>query len=118
MKDVGFKAIAKRLCVGHAHSWPVRWGCEVTVFGRTVKPGQLVHADKHGFLVVPAGDEHGLLDAAIFMDNNELATVIPATRGAVGMSTDQVIQRLDDAGAQFSENVKAKFHSNKSGEHN
>jgi 4-hydroxy-4-methyl-2-oxoglutarate aldolase len=117
MKDVGFKALARRLCVGHAHSWPVKWGCAVEVFGRSVNPGQLIHADKHGFLVVPEGDEHGLLDAALFMDNNELSTVIPATRGAVGMTPDQVIERLDAAGEQFSANVKAKFQSDKTGEY-
>src|SRR5438046_136685 len=35
MNNAGFKAIARRLCVGHAHSAPVRWNCEVEVFGRT-----------------------------------------------------------------------------------
>ena len=111
MNDVGFKALARRLCVGHAHSWPVRWNTEVTVFGRTVRPGQLIHADKHGFLAIPEGEEHGLLDAAIFMDNNELATVIPATRNAVGLSTDEIIARLDAASAQFGANVKEKFQN-------
>ena len=24
MTDVGFKAVARQLCVGHAHSWPIR----------------------------------------------------------------------------------------------
>ena len=38
-------------------------------FGRKVQPGQLIHADKHGFLVVPAEDEARLLEAAMFMDN-------------------------------------------------
>ena len=55
----GFKAIARRLCVSHANVVPVRWGVPVTVFGREVRPGQLVHADKHGFLVIPAEDEAG-----------------------------------------------------------
>ena len=32
MTNAGFKAIARRLCVGHAHVTPVRWGCEVEVF--------------------------------------------------------------------------------------
>lgn len=53
MTGVGFKAIARCLCVGHAHSYPVCWNCEVEVFGRRVAPGQLIHADKHGFLVIP-----------------------------------------------------------------
>mgnify|MGYP003339127800 CR=1 FL=1 len=57
MTNAGFKAIARRLCVGHAFSCPVRWNCEVEVFGRKVQPCQLIHADKHGFLVIPQEDE-------------------------------------------------------------
>src|SRR5436190_14789560 len=34
MNNVGFKAVARRLCVGHAFSHPVRWNCEIEVFGR------------------------------------------------------------------------------------
>ncbi|MFM8579474.1 MAG: RraA family protein, partial [Planctomycetaceae bacterium] len=67
MTNAGFKALARRLCVGHAHVTPVRWGEPVSVFGRTILPGQLVHADKHGFLVIPPEDEEQLLDAAGFM---------------------------------------------------
>src|SRR5438093_747465 len=61
MNNAGFKALARRLCVGHAHAHPVRWNCPVEVFGRAVQPGQLIHADKHGFLVVPPEDERELL---------------------------------------------------------
>ena len=45
-------------------------------------------------------DEVGLLEASVFMDSNECATIIPASRGATGCSTDEVIRRLADAGAQ------------------
>ncbi|HKN53326.1 MAG TPA: RraA family protein, partial [Amycolatopsis sp.] len=71
MTNAGFKAIARRMCVGHAFSTPVRWGESVEVFGRRIDPGQLIHADKHGFLAIPKEDEAHLLDAARFMDNNE-----------------------------------------------
>lgn len=109
MRDVGFKALARRLCVGHAHSWPVRWGCPVKVFGREVQSGQLIHADKHGFIAIPKGEEVGLLDASTFMDTNECETVIPACREAVGLPADELLRRLDVAGTQFGANVKAKF---------
>ena len=33
MRRIGFKALARRPCVGHAHVWPVRFDCEVEVFG-------------------------------------------------------------------------------------
>jgi regulator of RNase E activity RraA len=109
MNYAGFKALARRLCVGHAHSCPVRWGCEVEVFGRQVHPGQLIHADKHGFLVVPAEDEARLLDAARFMDSNECQTVIPAARESAGLSGEELVAQLDRAGAQFRANVLQQF---------
>ena len=115
MTDVGFKALARRLCVGHAHSWPVRWGCPVTVFGRGVRPGQLIHADKHGFIAIPEGEEGGLLDASVYMDWNECETVIPAARGAVGMNSETVLARLNQAAEKFSQNVHDKF--DRDGEH-
>ncbi len=61
MTNAGFKALARRLCVGHAHVCPVRWNCEVEVFGRKVQPGQLIHADKHGFMAIPQEDESNCL---------------------------------------------------------
>lgn len=109
MNNAGFKALARRLCVGHAHSYPVRWGCEVEVFGRTVQPGQLIHADKHGFLAIPFEDEARLLDAAVFMDQNECNTVIPASRGSEGLSDEVIIERLRQAGEDFGKAAKAKF---------
>jgi len=109
MTNAGFKALARRLCVGHAHVVPVRWGEPVTVFGREVRPGQLVHADKHGFLAVPEEDEARLLEAAAFMDANECRTVIAAARGAAGLAADEVLARMDDAGRRFAEEAKREF---------
>lgn len=109
MTNAGFKALARRLCVGHAHVHPVRWGCEVEVFGRKIQPGQLIHADKHGFMALPFGDEDRLLEASRFMDANECETVIPAARGSVGLPLEQVIENLNAAGKQFGENVRRQF---------
>jgi regulator of RNase E activity RraA len=109
MTNAGFKALARRLCVGHAHVVPVRFGVDVTVFGREILPGQLVHADKHGFLAVPAEDEARLLEAASFMDANECQTVIAAARGAAGLPADEVLARMDEAGRRFGENARHEF---------
>jgi regulator of RNase E activity RraA len=109
MNNAGFKALARRLCVGHAHSTPVRWNLEVEVFGRKIQPGQLIHADKHGFLAVPFGEEHGLLDAARFMDSNECETLIPAARSGTGCTLEETIEKIAKAGAEFSAKAKAKF---------
>ena len=109
MTNAGFKAIARRLCVGHAHVVPVRFGVDVTVFGREILPGQLIHADKHGFLAVPAEDEAKLLEAASFMDANECQTVIAAARGAAGLPAEEVLARMDEAGRRFGENTRHEF---------
>ncbi|MEZ6136754.1 MAG: RraA family protein [Pirellulaceae bacterium] len=115
MTNAGFKALARRLCVGHAHSTPVRWGCDVEVFGTRIQPGQLVHADKHGFIAIPAGDELRLLEAAIAMDRHECETVIAAARAAQGSSLDAVVASIDAAAAEFSSRVVSQF--GKRGEH-
>ena len=109
MCNAGFKALARRLSVGHAYSTPVKWNCEVEVFGRKIKPGQLIHADKHGFLVIPDEDIDRLLDAAIFMDSNECNTVIAAARSAAGKPTRQILDELNEASAQFGKAAKSKF---------
>ncbi|HIL68343.1 MAG TPA: RraA family protein [Verrucomicrobia bacterium] len=109
MNHAGFKALAKRLCVGHANAWPIQWGCEVTVFGRTVQPGQLIHADKHGFIAVPHEDQSGLLEAARFMDANECKTVIAAARDVEGKTSEEILQALEQAGQDFGNAAKAEF---------
>jgi len=111
MTNAGFKALARRMCVGHAHSTPIRWGCEVEVFGRKVQPGQLIHADKHGFLAIPFGEEKDLLDASTFMDSNECKSVIMTGRDTAGKTMEEILEGFDRAGELFARNVKEKFGS-------
>lgn len=111
MNNAGFKALARRLCVGHAHVIPVRWNCEVEVFGCRVTPGQLIHADKHGFLAVPEEDEKGLYAAASFMDQNECRNVIAAARAANGKSTAELLASLDQASANFRQEARRRFRA-------
>lgn len=109
MNYAGFKALARRLSVGHAYSWPARWGCEVEVFGQRIVPGQLIHADKHGFLAVPLGDEARLLEAARFMDTNECRNPISVAREADGVTLDELLDRLDRASSEFRRAAEEKF---------
>lgn len=109
MTNAGFKAIARRLCVGHAFSHPVRWNCDVEVFGRNVSPGDLIHADKHGFLVIAPEEAPQLLDAARFMDANECRTVIPAARDTAGRTTEEILSQINHAAAQFGKGAREKF---------
>jgi 4-hydroxy-4-methyl-2-oxoglutarate aldolase len=109
MTHAGFKALARRLCVGHAYSCPVSWGEPVEVFGRIVRPGQLIHADKHGFIVIPPEDEPGLLEASRFLDGQECQTMIAAAREAAGMSQEELLRRFDEAAGRYTKAVQEKY---------
>ena len=109
MNAAGFKALARRLCVGHGFSCPVRWDVPVEVFGRTVHPGQLIHADRHGFLAVPPEDEPRLLEAARFMDANECTTMIASGRASAGKPVARILEDFDAAARKFDENARATF---------
>ncbi len=115
MRAAGFKTLAQRLCVGHAWATPVRWGGEVEVFGTVIRPGQLIHADHHGFIAIPENDVPGILEAAEFMDRNECRTVIPAGRNVAGLSRSEILENMDRAVVEFSQNAISQYGS--SGEH-
>jgi len=109
MKAAGFKAIARRLAVSHAHCWPLRWGGEVEVFGARIKSGQLIHADKHGFIVIPSDGQKQLLEATRFMDDNECDTVISAASVSAGHTMKELLSGMSNAGARFGANTRRKF---------
>jgi 4-hydroxy-4-methyl-2-oxoglutarate aldolase len=117
MTSAGFKALAQRLCIGHAHVVPFRWGCEIELFGTHIIPGQLIHADKHGFLAIPLEDEPMLLEAVLFMDSNENNHIIRAARETAGKSIEEILQGLDQAGEAFSIATRQKFGKMVSGYH-
>ncbi len=109
MTNAGFKALARRMCVGHAYSCPVRWNCAVEVFGRRVEPGQLLHADKHGFMVIRAEDEDRLLEASRYLDSQECQTVIAAALDSAGLTMEQKLEKFDEAARHYVRGVKEKF---------
>ncbi len=115
MADLGFKALARCLCVGHANSHPVRWDCPVEAFGRTIRPGQLIHADRHGFLIIPAEDRGKLLGAVRFMDACECETVIPAGQHTAGKTKEQIVEDMAEAGRRFHDKVSERY--GREGEH-
>jgi regulator of RNase E activity RraA len=60
----GFQLLAHGVGPSHAHVHPVDVGIPVTVAGMTVLPGDLIHADRHGALVIPLGVAAELPQAA------------------------------------------------------
>lgn len=115
MSAAGFKALAKRLCVGHAHATPVSWGGPVEVFGVSVSPGQLIHADKHGFIAIPYGEENHLLEASVQMDINECETLIAAARHEETEKLANKLKKINEAANEFQIRVRTQF--GRSGEH-
>ena len=53
MIAAGFQMLAGSIAPSHAFVHVVDFGGEVTVHGMTVKSGDLLHADRHGAVVVP-----------------------------------------------------------------
>jgi len=106
MTNAGFKALARRLCVGHAYSVPISWGEPVTVFGCEVRSGDLIHADKHGFMVIPEEAQDHLVEAVAFMDENECLTTIRAARQSGGKTYAEILCDLNRASSEFGMNVQ------------
>lgn len=110
MKSAGFKALARRLCVGHANSHVVDFGKPVKVFGTAIEPGQLIHADQHGFLAIPSEDEESLLEAAHFMDTNECETFLSMTGSvAAGKTKAEILEAIGESRKQFTKKVREQF---------
>lgn len=108
VRALGFKLLARRTCVGHAYSHPVRWGVPVEVFGTEVRPGDLIHADQHGFLVIPEEDVAGLAEAAAFLDATERSTLIGAAAEHRG-APEAALATLSEAQRRFGALVAERF---------
>lgn len=109
MRRLGFKALARQTCVSHAFSHPIRWNEPVEVFGCTVSPGQLIHADQHGFLAVPPEDEARLLAATRAMDDFECQTMIASAKQAAGLEQAELLDQFDRHCADFGACVRTQF---------
>ena len=74
----GFPVVAGSIGPSHGFVHVLEIGTPVTVFGLTVAPGDLVHADRHGAVVVPP-DVTPMLSAAIRkMQETEALVLVPA----------------------------------------
>ena len=109
MTNAGFKALARHRCVGHAYSTPVRWGTELEVFGCKVKPGDLIHADKHGCMAIDEEDQEYLLAAVRFMDENECNNLLNLSRYAAGLPLEEFVEEYARRAAQFKQDADRFF---------
>lgn len=66
-----FQALAGSIGPSHAHVHLAGFGEDVCVAGMTVRSGELIHADRHGAVVVPFDIAAKLLDAAKLCERRE-----------------------------------------------
>lgn len=76
----GFGLVAGSIGPSHGFVHVREIGCPVSIFGMDVADGDLVHADRHGALVVPAESVAELSEAIAKMQASE-AIILDAVRG-------------------------------------
>lgn len=75
----GFTLLAGTVGPSHAFVHVVGVACEVTVHGMTVRPDNIVHADRHGAVIVPA-EAVRKLPAAVDLISRREAVILEAAR--------------------------------------
>lgn len=53
MRELNFQLFAGNTAVSHAYAHIFDFGCAVNIGGLEVRPGDLLHGDRHGLLTVP-----------------------------------------------------------------
>ena len=74
-------------CVGPSHAFvhPVAWGEPVDVHGMHVRHGDIVHADRHGAVVVPADAVRRIPEAVALIQRREAKLLEAARRPGFGI---------------------------------
>jgi regulator of RNase E activity RraA len=88
----GFRMLAVSIVPSHAYVHVVDFGIEVTVAGMTVRCGDLIHADRHGAVVVPAAAIDAMRTALEELAARE-ARIIAAARGGGGVDAIKAAMR-------------------------
>jgi regulator of RNase E activity RraA len=86
----GFQFLAARVAASHAYAKPVACGVEVNVFGMTVHDGDLIHADRHGAVVIRPDLARGIAAAAREVAERE-ARILAVAR-APGCTAERLIE--------------------------
>jgi 4-hydroxy-4-methyl-2-oxoglutarate aldolase len=71
VQRTGFHLFASGESVSHGYAHLEDYNRPVQVFGMTVNPLDLVHADRHGAVVIPAAIAHKVVEAALEIEREE-----------------------------------------------
>jgi regulator of RNase E activity RraA len=90
----GFLVLAGSIMPSHAHVHLVDFGGTVSVAGMTVSPNDVIHADRHGAVVIPAEAIKEIPAAAALIARRE-KVIIDASK-APGFSVARLRQAFDE----------------------
>ena len=90
----GFQLLAGQIGPSHGHIHVVASAIEVRVAGKAVRPGDVIHADKHGAVVIPANAARAVVEAADLITRRE-AIVLSAAR-----APDATLEKIKQAMAE------------------
>ena len=76
----GFGVLCGKVTPSHAYVRPVAFGNEVDVFGMLVRSGDLVHADRHGAVIIPHAVAKKVAGAAALCVRREVPILEAARR--------------------------------------
>ena len=93
----GFQALAGSIGPSHAFVHAESFGGEVRVAGMTVRSGDLIHADRHGAVVIPLDVAAKLPDAAALCGRRETPIL------EIARSPDFTLEKLREALARSAE---------------
>jgi len=71
VRALGFQLYASRVVPSHAYVHYVEVGAPVTVAGVQIRPGDLLHADQHGFVTIPQEIARNVVAAVRAIEEDE-----------------------------------------------
>lgn len=92
---MGFYFFSTQVMVARGYTHVDAWDCPVEVCGLTINPGDLIHADRHGAVVIPAEIADRVAEACRAAQKAELAVLTPcreAIRAGVRPTAEQMGQ--------------------------
>lgn len=95
MMAPGFFVLAAGVVPSHAWVHAVDFGGQVNVAGMIVSSGDLIHADRHGAVVIPQGLEKKVIEAAALIARRE-AVLIAASKQP-GFTVDVLKRAIGEA---------------------
>ena len=90
-----FQLLAGVVGPSHAYVHVEQFDIEVNVHGMQVRPGDLIHADRHGAVVIPIGVADKV-PAAIDLCTRKEAPILKAARGP-GFSVEKLVAAMGEA---------------------